>query len=358
MPLEHKQHTVSADQAGRVDLIVKSLTDKSRSQLRGMCMSGCVSINGRKTTEPSTEVKEGDIVSVTFDPQCRYREKWLGKFQEKETQENFQCQTFKIIYEDDYLIVVDKQAGILTVPTERKEPRTLVDEVSRYLGQKQRALVVHRLDRETSGLLVFAKQSEIAGALQDQLRVRAPEREYLALVAGRMEQESGTYESYLVTSKRLSQHSVTTPGHGEYAMTHFLVDQILFETTLVRVKLDTGRRNQIRVHLAEAGHPIIGDRRYRPNMTKHDDWPHTRLALHAHVLGFQHPVTGKDLRFVSPMPRSFQIFIRLQRRAAREAAAENEAEASASPTEKAVPAKAESHAKQDRKHTKKNTRRK
>jgi 23S rRNA pseudouridine1911/1915/1917 synthase len=144
-----------------------------------------------------------------------------------------------------------------------------------------------------------------------------------------MEQELGTYESYLVTSKRLSQHSVTTPGQGEFAMTHFMVDQLLFDTTLVRVKLDTGRRNQIRVHLAEAGHPIIGDRRYRPNMTKHDDWPHTRLALHAHVLGFQHPVSGKDLRFVSPMPRSFQIFIRLQRRAAREEAAESAAAAAA-----------------------------
>jgi len=161
MPLEHKQHTVAADQAGRVDLILKSLTEKSRSQLRGMCMSGCVTINGRKTTEPSTEVKEGDVVSVTYDPQCRYREKWLDKFQEKGPKENFQCQTFKIIFEDDYLIVVDKQAGILTVPTERQEPRTLVDEVSRYLGQKQRALVVHRLDRETSGLLVFANSPKL-----------------------------------------------------------------------------------------------------------------------------------------------------------------------------------------------------
>jgi 23S rRNA pseudouridine1911/1915/1917 synthase len=288
-------------------------------------MNGCVTINGRKTTEPSTEVKAGDVVKIEFDPQCRYREKWLDKFQGKSSREKYQCQSFKVVFEDDYLLVVDKQAGILTVPTEHQEPHTLVDEVSRYLGPKQRALVVHRLDRETSGLLVFAKQSEIAGALQDQLRLRAPEREYLALVAGRMKEESGTYESYLVTSKRLSQHSVTTPGQGEYAMTHFMVDQILFETTLVRVKLDTGRRNQIRVHLAEAGHPIIGDRRYRPNMTKHDDWPHTRLALHAHVLGFQHPVTGKDLRFVSPMPRSFQIFIRVQRRAERDAAAEAEA---------------------------------
>ena len=357
MPLEHKQHAVAADQAGRVDLILKSLTEKSRSQLRGMCMSGCVTINGHKTTEPSTEVKAGDVVSVTYDPQCRYREKWLDKFQEKGRKENFQCQTFKIIFEDDYLIVVDKQAGILTVPTERQETRTLVDEVSRYLGPQRRALVVHRLDRETSGLLVFAKQSEIAGALQDQLRLRAPEREYLALVAGRMEQESGTYESYLVTSKRLSQHSVTTPGQGEYAMTHFMVDQILFETTLVRVKLDTGRRNQIRVHLAEAGHPIVGDRRYRPNMTKHDDWPHTRLALHAHVLGFQHPVTGKDLRFVSPMPRSFQIFIRLQRRAGREAAAEEEAGTGASPSENVVSPKTDTDEKQEIKNPKKNTRR-
>ena len=319
MPLERKQHIVTAEQAGRVDLILKTLTDKSRSQLRGMCMAGCVTINGRKMTEPSVTVKEGDVIDLEFDPQCKYREKWLEKFHDKTPKELFQCQNFKVVYEDDYLIVVDKQAGILTVPTEHKDGKSLVDEVSRYLGRMKRALVVHRLDRETSGLLVFAKQSEIAGALQDQLRLRAPEREYLAIVAGRMEQESGSYESHLATSKRLSQHSVSNPDNGEYALTHFAVDQVLFDTTLVRVKLDTGRRNQIRVHLAEAGHPIIGDRRYRPNMTQHAEWPYTRLALHAHVLGFQHPVSGEDLRFISPMPRSFQIFVRLQRRAVKEA---------------------------------------
>ena len=253
MPIEHKQHAVTAEQAGRVDLIVKTLTGKSRSQLRGMCLNGCVTINGRKVTEPATAVKDGDVVDVRFDPQCRYRETWLGKFQTKSTKELFQCQTFKVVFEDNYLIVVDKQAGILTVPTEHKVGRTLVDEVSRYLGSRSRALVVHRLDRETSGLLVFAKQSEIAGALQDQLRLRAPDREYLALVAGAMQQESGSYESYLATSKRLSQHSVSNPEHGQHALTHFAVEQLLTDTTLVRIKLDTGRRNQIRVHLAEAG---------------------------------------------------------------------------------------------------------
>lgn len=318
MPLEHKTHTVAAEEAGRVDLIVKAITGRSRSQLRGMCMNGCLSINGQPITEPSTIVKEGDVIDVRYDPQRKYRETWLGKFQSKTPQGQFQCKTFSVVFEDDYLIVVEKQAGILTVPTELHESRTLVDEVSRYLGGRSRALVVHRLDRETSGLVVFAKQSNIAGALQDQLRLRAPEREYLALVAGVMEEDAGQFESYLATSKRLSRYSVQNPDGGEHAITHFAVDERLADTTLVRVKLDTGRRNQIRVHLAEAGHPIIGDRRYRPNLSKHPDWPHTRLALHAHILGFQHPVTGEDLRFVSEMPRTFQTFVKLQRRAAKE----------------------------------------
>ena len=315
MPLEHKTHTVTAEQAGRVDLIVKAITGRSRSQLRGMCMNGCLNINGQAVTEPSTAVKAGDVVDVRFDPQRKYRETWLGKFRSKTVQGPFQCQTFRVVFEDDYLIVVDKQAGILTVPTEHQESRTLVDEVSRYLGGLSRALVVHRLDRETSGLLVFAKQSEIAGALQDQLRLRAPDRVYLALVAGIMQADAGHYESYLATSKRLSRYSVENPNGGEHAITHFAVEERLADTTLVRVKLDTGRRNQIRVHLSEADHPIIGDRRYRPNLAKHLDWPHTRLALHAHILGFQHPVSGEDLRFVSEMPRSFQTFVKLQRRA-------------------------------------------
>lgn len=191
MPLEHKTHTVTAEEAGRADLILKAITGRSRSQLRGMCMNGCLSINGRAVTEPSTAVKEGDVVDVKFDPQRKYRETWLGKFQAKSPQGKFQCKTFSVVFEDNYLIVVDKQAGILTVPTENQESRTLVEEVSRYLGGQIRALVVHRLDRETSGLLVFAKQSEIAGALQDQLRLRAPDRVYLTLVAGIMKEDAG-----------------------------------------------------------------------------------------------------------------------------------------------------------------------
>jgi len=314
MPLEHKTHTVVAEEAGRVDLIMKAITGRSRSQLRGMCMNGCLTINGRAVTEPSTAVSEGDVVEVKYDPQRKYRESWLGKFQGKSSPDKFQCKTFSVVFEDDYLIVVDKQPGILTVPTENQESRTLVDEVTRYFGDHTRALVVHRLDRETSGLLVFAKQSPIAGALQDQLRLRAPDRVYLALVAGLMKEDAGQYESYLATSKRLSRYSVENPDGGEHAITHFAVEERLADTTLVRVKLDTGRRNQIRVHLAEANHPIIGDRRYRPNLSKHSDWPHTRLALHAHILGFQHPVSGEDLRFVSEMPRTFQTFVKLQRR--------------------------------------------
>lgn len=321
MPLEHKTHTVAAAEVGRVDLIVKAMTGRSRSQLRGMCMNGCLSINGLSISEPSVTVKEGDVVDVRYDPQCKYREQWLGKFQSKSAKGPFVCKSFSVVFEDDYLIVVDKQAGILTVPTERHESRTLVDEVSRYLGGHNRALVVHRLDRETSGLVVFAKQSNIAGALQNQLRLRAPEREYLTIVAGVMKEDSGKYESYLATSKRLSRYSVENPNGGEHAITFFEVAERLAETTLVRVKLDTGRRNQIRVHLAEADHPIIGDRRYRPDNTQHLDWPHSRLALHAHVLGFQHPVSGEDLRFVSEMPRTFQTFVRQQRRTAKELAA-------------------------------------
>ena len=317
MPLEHKTHTVTAEQCGRVDLIVKTMIDRSRSQLRGMCMNGCLSINGQPVTEPSTIIKEGDVIDVRYDPQRKYRETWLGKFQSKTSQGQFQCKTFSVVFEDDYLIVVDKQAGILTVPTENQETRTLVDEVSRYFGGRNRALVVHRLDRETSGLLVFAKQSNIAGALQDQLRLRAPDRVYLAIVAGIMKDDVGQYESYLATSKRLSRYSVDNPNGGEHAVTQFAVGERLAETTVVRVKLDTGRRNQIRVHLAEANHPIIGDRRYRPNLSQHPDWPHTRLALHAHILGFQHPVSGEDLRFVSEMPRTFQTFVKQQRRDAK-----------------------------------------
>ena len=217
---------------------------------------------------------------------------------------------FVLLHEDDDILVVDKASGVLTVPTPRRERFTLVDELSRYLSRSpritKRALVVHRLDRDTSGLLVFAKH-EVARA-----RLVAGwashERTYATLVAGVLVSDEGTIRSRLLTTRALDRRSATDVEAGEDATTHFRVLQRLVGATLLGVTLETGRRNQIRVHLKEAGHPILGDERYG-GQHRHRLWDDRLLALHAQVLAFDHPRTGAAQRFETPLPAAFVRFL-------------------------------------------------
>jgi 23S rRNA pseudouridine1911/1915/1917 synthase len=218
---------------------------------------------------------------------------------------------FAVVYQDDDLVVVDKAPGVLTVPTQRRERFTLVDEVSRHLSRGPRitreALVVHRLDRDTSGLVVFACHR----AARDRLVAdwSTHERRYAAVVAGRVGPDDGEIRSRLVTDRRTLQRSSTRrDDEGEEAITRFVVDTRLDDATLVSCLLLTGRRNQIRVHLAERGHPLLGDERYG-GIGRHPRWDDRRLALHAQVLGFAHPRSGAPLSFDTGLPIAFQRFV-------------------------------------------------
>lgn len=223
-------------------------------------------------------------------------------------------QPFLLVHTDPDLVVVDKSAGILTVPTARGESNTLVQRLRRHLGRGRpfapRLTVVHRLDREVSGLLVFARSEATAQALQADFARHRPEREYAALVAGVLPRDAGTFASRLVTGKGLQRFSTERDDIGEEAVTHYRVERRLAAATLVTVRLETGRRNQIRVHFAEAGHPILGETRYRPDLARHPAWSAGRLALHARLLAFVHPTTGQALRFESPLPSEFVAFLR------------------------------------------------
>jgi len=232
---------------------------------------------------------------------------------------------FHIVYEDDALVIVDKAPLVLTVPTARGETNTLVQLLQRAVFPARshaRLEVVHRLDRETSGLLAFAKDRASGDRLRAEFRRHAPEREYVAIVAGEIGREEGTFDSRLVTGKSLSRRRARPGEGGEHAVTHFRVIARRANTTAVRVWLETGRRNQIRVHFAEAGHPVLGDTRYRRESARHALWPHKRLALHAAVLGLRHPGTGETMRWESSLPREFRPFLHLEgeRSASRESA--------------------------------------
>jgi 23S rRNA pseudouridine1911/1915/1917 synthase len=303
MPIETLTTKVETETSGRCDLIVQRLTSLSRSKIRGLFDNGCVHINGRPCTEIGYPVAVGDLVSVQFDPHQGYRPK----------KKEWDDRTFSLIFEDDHLIVVDKAAGVLTVPTDHGEKNTLIERVSHYISYSRRkrlASLVHRLDREVSGLLVMAKNDAIAERLIEQFKQRKPERAYVAIVNGLVRKDEGTIRTHLGTRKNLDRYSTTESPETELAITHYKVTGRMADTSLLEVHLETGRRNQIRVHLAELGHPVLGDPRYGGKASEHPRWIRSRMALHAKSLGFIHPVTGDPLLFESPLPIAMAKFIR------------------------------------------------
>ena len=207
---------------------------------------------------------------------------------------------FSVVFEDKHLLVVDKPAELVdgsdaAQGDEHAEGQSRGLRPSRSKGRG--AFPVHRLDRGVSGLLVFGKSAEIMRQIKDQFAASKPEREYIAIVAGQLQAKQGTFETLLATDKDLNRFSTDDESIGQVAITHYRVISHLDDATLVQVRLETGRRNQIRVHFAEAGHPVLGDERYQPEIARHPNWPHNRLALHARLLGFDHPVTGKAAVF-------------------------------------------------------------
>jgi 23S rRNA pseudouridine1911/1915/1917 synthase len=264
-----------------------------------------VTVNGAPCDTPGQPVAVGDLVELAYYPGQRYHAAPKGK----------RPPGFGIIYEDRQLIVVDKPASMLTVPAHPGESFTLVDRLSDYLrrcGGARQAFTVHRLDRGVSGLLVFGKTAEWASRIRAQFAEHKPERLYVALVAGRVTSNQGTWASRLSTDRSLRRYSTDDDdeeGEGEHAVTHFAIEQRWSDASLARIWLETGRRNQIRVHFAEAGHPVIGDDRYRARLAAHPRWPFSRLALHARALGLTHPATGEPMRWESPLPMEFERFL-------------------------------------------------
>lgn len=310
MPLTSVSTTVDETNEGRVDIIVRELSETSRSQARGMIDHGCVMINGSPCKSVGTTVKPGDLVAVRYDKHQRYREK----------KRQWDDRTFEIVFEDEHIIVVNKSAGTLTVPTDRGEPNSLVDRVSIYLSyskSKKEAFVVHRLDRETSGLLVFGKHEPIADLLIEQFKDRRPTRVFHAIVAGNVAEDEGTFESHLATGSNLDRYE-TRPGKDtDQAITHYKVVRRLAEresshgeeTTLIEAQLETSKRNQVRVQFANAGHPVLGDPRYKPEEATHARWHRKRMALHASTLEFFHPVSGEPVNFDTPLPSAMEKFV-------------------------------------------------
>jgi 23S rRNA pseudouridine1911/1915/1917 synthase len=213
----------------------------------------------------------------------------------------------RIFFEDEHLLVVGKPAGLLTVATAHERERTVFAFLRDYLQAGRRGekpFIVHRLDRFASGILVFAKSEGIKEALQAQFQKHTVDRKYWAIVEGAVANPKGTIATRLAENSAGRMHSTAEPEAGKHAVTHYRVVSRFPSVTALEITLETGRKNQIRAHLAEMGHPIVGDRSYGSTTD-----PLKRLGLHAFTLGFQHPAKGKRLVFRSDPPPEFRKYL-------------------------------------------------
>jgi len=208
-----------------------------------------------------------------------------------------------LLHEDDDVIVVVKATGLLTVATERERENTAQALLNEYLRQKGagNVHVVHRLDRDTSGVLVFAKNFKAREVLKEKFAAHDINRIYVAIIEGKMNPPSGTIASNLLERPNLRMESVKRHPDAKVAITHYKTVEVSDRYSMLEVTLETGRKNQIRAHLSEAGHPVVGDQLYGSAVN-----PLGRLGLHAMHLGFTHPTSRKRMTFVAPMPPPFR----------------------------------------------------
>jgi len=222
---------------------------------------------------------------------------------QKKTSSRHQPRGLVILYEDRDILVVNKSPGLLTMGTEKEKENTAYYRLTDYVRKgnaksRKRVFIVHRLDRDVSGVLVFAKTHEAKQCLQGQWE--DAEKIYLAVVYGTPAEKAGTISTYLAENKALVTYSTSDRTKGKLSHTAYKVLKETKRFSLLEIGLLTGRKNQIRAHLSEIGHPIVGDGKYGKK-----DKAHKRLALHAKSLSFKHPFSGKPLTFTAPPPRCF-----------------------------------------------------
>jgi len=272
--------------------LIASLPRQSRNNIKSLLTRGQVSVDGQIVRQYNHLLQPGQEVIVDRSPV------W-GKVV---------AQGLKILYEDSSLLVVDKPAGLLTIATDSEKENTAYHHLMDYVREKNpdnRIFIVHRLDRDTSGVIVFAKQEEVKRRFQEHWKEQIAERAYIAVVEGTVSKGEDTVRSWLLETKTKQIYSSSKPGDGLEAVTHYKVLQTSSQFSLLEIHLATGRKNQIRVHMHDIGHPIVGDKKYGSAIN-----PLRRLALHARVLAFEHPVSGQPMRFETEIPPQFLALLK------------------------------------------------
>ena len=265
---------------------------ESRSKVKATLQGRGIKVNGKFVTQFDFPLKPGMKVAVS---------------QSKRNQSAFKSRYVKIVYEDRWLVVVEKNVGILSMAAGHSSlnVKSVLDDYFHKTRQKCRAHVVHRLDRDTSGLMVYAKDMETEQVFEHNWHDIVYDRRYVAVVSGEMEDDEGTIANWLKDNKAYVTYSSPVDNGGKYAVTHFHVLDRTTDHSLVEYKLETGRKNQIRVHSADMGHPVCGDVKYGDGND-----PLHRLCLHAYLLCFTHPVTHERMEFETPVPTPFRQLFR------------------------------------------------
>jgi 23S rRNA pseudouridine1911/1915/1917 synthase len=286
--------TVISESSSLLDALQLLVPGASKRTLRQMLSQGRITLNGDPCVIALHTVQPGDEVEIGAR---RPRTKLPSGLQ--------------IEYEDSEILIVRKPVGLLTVATVDEKDRTAYAYLRQYLKEhnsRQRLFIVHRLDKFASGILVFAKSEKVQSMLQDIFSRHDIQRKYWAIVEGQVEKNQGTIRSYLAQDRALRMHSTDDKRSGKMAITHYRVLRRFPKITALEVTLETGRKNQIRAHLSEMGHPIVGDRAYGSTQN-----PLGRLGLHAFQLGFKHPVRNTPLLFQTEPPPEFLRYLPAQK---------------------------------------------
>lgn len=275
---------ISEEEAPLLAILTKMAPASSKTTLRSWIKEGRVTVDESPEVAGNTMVRKGQKVAVGAKPQ-------------------FVTGKLRLVYEDSHIVVVDKPEGLLSVATAFEKG----DTVHSFLRRKYRprkVYIVHRLDQDTSGIMVFALSEKAYDKLKEMFAVHDLERSYCAIVEGHVQPDSGTWQSYLYEDANYVVHSTADPAEGRLSTTHYRVAGRSPHYTRLALTLETGRKNQIRVHCGDAGHPVVGDKKYGSAKGRHK-----RLCLHAYLLAFKHPITGKALRFESPVPPLFDRLV-------------------------------------------------
>lgn len=279
-------HYIVNEPSELLNWLITNLPD-SRSKIKATLTGRGIKVDGKIVTQFDYPLKKGTKIAVS-----------------KTKQNNlFKNRYVKLVYEDRHLVVIEKKPGILSMAAGHStlNVKTVLDNYFKQNRQKCQAHVVHRLDRETSGLMIYAKDKQTELALEADWHNIVFDRRYVAVLSGEVVDNEGTIANWLKDNKAYVTYSSPVDNGGKYAVTHFHVLARTYEHSLVEFKLETGRKNQIRVHAADMGHPVCGDIKYG-----NGDDPLGRLCLHAFKLCFYHPINHRPMEFETELPQTFR----------------------------------------------------